>query len=178
MLLQNGFDVAADGGPEAAAGNSLGEPEPHHQELVQPLSQREDGALLAAMTLTLGGREPGLRRAGLPRRHPIAVESEASMGAGTHAHVVGGVPVGEVVAAFGAGSRVIGDLIGWEVCRGEPRLSDLVEICLSVLVGKREVATRIGCGKGGAGLDGELIDREMLAGEVEEIGRASCWVIV
>ncbi len=87
------------------------------------------------------------------------------MRAGANAGVIAIAPISEIVAAFGAGSGIVGDFISEEP---EPRrfLGGCVIECCGVLrVGQDDVAAGVGGLEGGAGFDGELIERKMIGGE-------------
>src|SRR5581483_6229923 len=74
-------------------------------------------------------------------------------------------PIGEVVAAFAAGAGMVGNLVGGQAGGGESPLGPFEQRGGKVLVGQSQLAARGAGGKGGAGLDRQLIQRQVLAGE-------------
>src|SRR5215467_14755168 len=71
-------------------------------------------------------------------------------------------PVHEIMPAFGAGSRVIGNLVGWQAGIGADGLSGIVEIARKVFVWHGELTGPMQAEKRSARFDGQLIKREML----------------
>ena len=112
--------------------------------------------------------EPGFGRAVLARgdffRAPavVAGQGESAVGAGPDADVVAVAPVGQVVPAFGAGARVVGDLVGRQAGRGQQVPRGLEDRHALVLSGQDQLAAPPGAVEGRARLDGQLIDREVL----------------
>src|SRR5262249_57872705 len=72
-------------------------------------------------------------------------------------------PVDEVVPAFGARPRMVGNLVGRQACARADRLRRVIERAGGVVVGDDELARRMQRGKRRVLLDGELIEREVLA---------------
>src|SRR5262249_56311928 len=84
-------------------------------------------------------------------------------GAGPDAGFFGRPPIDEVVPAFGARPRMVGNLVGRQACARADRLRRVIERAGDVVVGNDELARRMQRGKRRVLLDGELIEREMLA---------------
>src|SRR6516225_2056195 len=74
-------------------------------------------------------------------------------------------PIGEVVPAFGAWPGVIGDLVSRQPVSGEAVLRHLEQYDRDFLLGQHEFAEPHRGGEGGAGLDRQLVEREVLASE-------------
>src|SRR5205085_12668577 len=74
-------------------------------------------------------------------------------------------PIGEVVPAFGAGSGVIGDFVGGQPASSEPFLRHLEQRSCALLVGQGEFAAPRERREGGTGLDRQLIEGQVFAGE-------------
>ncbi len=93
------------------------------------------------------------------------------MRAGTDADVILVAPVGEVVAALLARPRMIADLVGGQA----PGFGQFAGQCVEVrrgIVGKRhERAPADVGGEARAGLDRELIERQMSGAEGERAGQ-------
>src|SRR5262249_46555183 len=82
---------------------------------------------------------------------------------GPEAGSVARPPIDEVVPAFGARPRMVGNLVGRQACARADRLRRVIERAGDVVVGNDELARRMQRGKRRVLLDGELIEREMLA---------------
>src|SRR5205823_2899058 len=70
---------------------------------------------------------------------------------------------------FGAGPRVVGNLVGRHASGGETLLRQLVHRGRSVLVSAEDLAARGAIAKGGAGLDRQLIKRNMRPGQAQRL---------
>ena len=86
------------------------------------------------------------------------------MGAGADAGIFAVAPVDEVVARFGAGAGMVRDLVGRQAVRRADRLRQVVEQPRLVVRWHRELAGPMQALEDGAGLDRELVEREMLGG--------------
>ena len=86
---------------------------------------------------------------------------------GPIAGVVLVAPIGEVVAALGAGAGVVRDLVGRQASGGESVLRRLEQRRGALLVGHDEITASRRSGECGAGFDGQLVERQMLASERE-----------
>ena len=86
------------------------------------------------------------------------------MGARPDAGIFARAPVDQIVPALGARPRMIGNLVGRQAGIRAHLLRRVVERARGVVVGDDELAGRMQCGKWRVLLDGELIEREMLAG--------------
>src|SRR5262249_60367542 len=87
----------------------------------------------------------------------------AAWGPRPEAGFFGRPPIDEVVPAFGARPRMVGNLVGRQACARADRLRRVIERAGDVVVGNDELARRMQRGKRRVLLDGELIEREMLA---------------
>src|SRR6266404_6742640 len=91
------------------------------------------------------------------------------MRAGADAEIILVAPIGEVVAALGAGLGVVGDLIARQSGRREATLRRLEQRRPGLLVSGENLAAGGTVAKGGAGLDRQLIEREMLASQAQRL---------
>ena len=73
------------------------------------------------------------------------------------------------MAALGAGAGVVRDLVGRKPGGGEAVLGRLEKRGGGVVVGRYEIAAPRQGGKGSAGFDRQLIEREMVAGEAQRL---------
>src|SRR5262249_51601715 len=87
--------------------------------------------------------------------------------AGTDADIVAVAPICEVVPGFVAAARMVGYLIGGKAFPLQPCQRPFEELRLQRFLGQREIATRDALLEHRAGLDGELIERDMACGEAE-----------
>ena len=69
------------------------------------------------------------------------------------------------MSAFRAGPGVVRDLIGRHAGLSEPLLRDLEQGGCGVFVGSKDFAALGAIAEGGAGLNRQLIEREMRTGE-------------
>ena len=83
------------------------------------------------------------------------------MGAGADPGVVAVAPVDQVVAAVLAGPRVVGDLVGGRPAAASASPVASIQRGRRVLVGQCERALGVQAEERRAGLDGELVEREM-----------------
>src|SRR6185312_6652853 len=90
---------------------------------------------------------------------------EPAVRARSDADIVLILPIDQVVTACGARPRVVGDLVGRQSRFGEPRLRVLEHLGGLFLGRKGEGAARMIGEETCAALDGELIERQMLARE-------------
>src|SRR5579859_3654869 len=86
---------------------------------------------------------------------------------GPDAEIVAVAPIDEIVPALAARPRVVRDFIVGEAAACEALARRLVERAREIVVGQYEIAARMCRGKGGAGLDRQLIEGEMVSGEIE-----------
>ena len=122
------------------------------------------------MAGALDGGEPGFRPRMLAQRPPPAARRrDAAMGARPDAHIVVIAPVGEIVAAGVAAPPVVGDLVGREAGCLHGVLSQVEERTARVIVGDCERAVALQPPEGRALLDGELIEREVVAGQRQRL---------
>src|SRR5208282_6277892 len=92
------------------------------------------------------------------------------MGARSDAGIFLRAPVDEIVAAFAAGARMVGNLIGRQAVRRADLLRRVVKGARGVLVGNFELARRMQRSERRLRLDGQLIEREMLSGLAKRMG--------
>src|SRR5208282_2224944 len=86
------------------------------------------------------------------------------MGARSDAGIFLRAPVDEIVAAFAAGARMVGNLIGRQAVRRADLLRRVVKGPRGILVGNFELARGMQRRERRVRLDGELIERQMLPG--------------
>ena len=94
------------------------------------------GAVGAAVAVAFDALGPGFGRAVAAGGQQAAVDQETAMGAGADAGVVAVAPIGQVVAALGAGSGVVGDLVGQQAEAGGGLPGGVVEGGSGVVVGQ------------------------------------------
>src|SRR5262249_5429065 len=98
------------------------------------------------------------------------------MGAGPDPGVVMPAPIHQIVPAFGAGARVVGNLIGGQAGIGADSLRKIVEIARQVFVRHDELAGPVQAEERSVRFDGQLIEGEMLGrlrDRALELGRPS-----
>src|ERR1700761_753598 len=76
-------------------------------------------------------------------------------------------PISEIVPAFGAQSGVVGDLVSRHAGGSEMLLGRFVESRGGFVIERIKNAAARQCRKSGAGLDGQLIKREVIAGQLQ-----------
>src|SRR5262249_57483871 len=92
-----------------------------------------------------------------------AGEAGRAVGAGPEAGVFVRSPIDEIVPAFGARPRMVGNLVGRQARARADRLRRVIERAGGVVVGDDELARRMQRRKRRVLLDGELIEPDMLA---------------
>src|SRR5208282_6914744 len=85
------------------------------------------------------------------------------MGARSDAGILLRAPVDEIVPAFAARPRMVGNFIGRQAVRRANLLRGVIKGARGVLVGNFELARRVQRSERGLRLDGQLIERQMLA---------------
>ena len=150
--------------------DAFGEPQPHQQELVGHVLTRQRVVGGEAMTGGLDAHEPRLRPFFRRRRMPVALDVEPAVSARSDAGVFLGAPVDEVMPAFAAGPGVIGNLVGRQAVRRANLQGGVVKLAAEIVVGNDELARGMERGKRRVLLDGQLIEREMVAG----LGQGAC----
>src|SRR5262245_30329665 len=113
--------------------------------------------------------KPGFGRPVLARRNPRASQSQPAMSAGADADIIATPPINEIVAALIARPCMVGDLVSRQAGGGETIPGRFVESGCRLLIRQREGATTIGALECRIGFDGELIEREMSAGERQRL---------
>src|SRR5262249_43489522 len=94
----------------------------------------------------------------------VAADIEPAVSAGPDAGIFMCAPVDQIVPAFAAGARVIGNFVGWQAMRGADLLRRVVEDACGVLVRRLELAGGVERRERRLRLDRELIERHVLAG--------------
>ena len=138
-----GIECPAGDGGVAFHVDAFCEPQTHEQELVGNFLAREQVVGGEPVPARLDLREPCLgaflRRGGVA----VAVDVEASVGAGPDAGIFVRPPVDEIVPAFAAGARMVRNLVGGQAVRGADLLRRVVESARDVLVRRFEFAGRM-----------------------------------
>ena len=91
-----------------------------------------------------------------------AVDIEPSMRARPDAGIFVPAPINQIVPALGARPRVVGNFVSRQACAGADQLREIVKIAPQIVVGNRELARLVQPEERRAGLDGQLIERQML----------------
>ena len=86
------------------------------------------------------------------------------MGARSDAGIFLAAPINEIMPAFAAGPRVVGNLVGRQAVGGANLQGRVVKRAAEIVVGNDELARGMERGKRRVLLDGQLIEREMVAG--------------
>ena len=97
--------------------DALGEPQAHQQEFIGALFAVEAIVGDDAVAVGLDPHQPRLGALFGGDRVPDAVDIEPAMRAGTDAGIFLAAPVDQIVLAFRAGARVIGNLVGRQAMR-------------------------------------------------------------
>jgi hypothetical protein len=92
-----------------------------------------------------------------------AARHHAAVRAGTNADVLAVAPVEQIVATRLAGGGMVGDLVGRQSCLLRQVLGQHVEIVRELAVGHAQPAAGMEIGERRAGLDGELVERQVSA---------------
>jgi hypothetical protein len=95
---------------------------------------------------------------------PVAVDIEPAVSARPDAGVFLGAPINEVMPAFAAGPRVVGNLVGGQAVGGTDLQGRVLKFAAEIVVGNDELARGMERGKRRGLLDGQLVEREMVAG--------------
>ncbi len=99
------------------------------------------------------------------------VQAQPAVGAGSHAYIVPAPPVDEVVPrARRLAPGVVGDLVGGEAGRGQHLLGGVEQLRRQVLPRRDQGSPGHGPVEGGAGLDRQLIGRDMFGPERDGLG--------
>jgi hypothetical protein len=129
----------------------------------------DGGHLAIAMALAahlilpaFGQADGGGGDAPLRRRKP-------AMRAGPRADIIAIAPIDQIVAAFRARMRMVGDFIGGQPGRFSQLLGGLVETGGQIILRDHQRAGFLQQGIGRVGLDGELIEREMAGVEGQRL---------
>ena len=99
------------------------------------------------------------------RRDEILAQSETAVRAGADAGIILIAPIGEVVPALPARLGVVGDLVSFEAETRRLLRRGVIQARRHILLREREFAAAVEGRKLGAGLDGELVEGEMIGGE-------------
>ena len=167
VLVERGGEGLASSGLEAGGIDAFGEAETHHQHFAATVGRGDlllGGAAVAVVFDALG---PGFGGAVAAGGDQVVAEGEAAVGAGADAGVVLVAPIGEIVAAFGTGPGEVADLVGSKAVVGAGFDCVVVEGGGAVVVGQGDLALAVAGLEGGAGLDGELVETEVVGAEGE-----------
>ena len=170
MAMRAGSSDRPDKRPETRNIDAFGEPQPHQQELVGHFLARQRVVGDEAVAGGLDAHEPGLRPFFRRCRVPVALDIESPVGARPDAGIFLGAPIDEVVPAFAAGPRVVGNLVGRQAVRGANLQGGVVQLAAEIVVGNDELARGMERGKRRVLLDGQLIEREVVAGFGQRAG--------
>src|SRR5579872_320270 len=163
------LEILAELGAERRAEYPLLETQAHHHELLETLLMRERQTLLGRMTALFDGNEPAPGIADLARGKLLAPERQPAMRPRPDPKIIAITPVGKIMTAGTAGAGMVRDLVSDKTRLAQEALGGLVKRPREILVGKDEFASGMERGKARAGLDGELIDREMIAGQGQRL---------
>ncbi len=94
-----------------------------------------------------------------------AAQRQPPMGARANADIIAIAPIDQVVPGFAARPCMVRDLVGRQPGFAHTQLGELVERPGAVVIGDGEGAAGMRGMKSRALLDGELIEREVVAGE-------------
>ncbi len=155
---------------EAGGVHALGQAQAHQQHLPGALGGGHR-LLGAAVALALHQGGPGLRRAVAAGGEQRAVHRDAAVRAGADAGVVAVAPVGQVVAALRTRAGVVGDLVGVQAVGGGLLGGGLVEGGGVLALGQHQGALAVQRLEGGAGLHGELVERQVVGGERQRLAQ-------
>src|SRR5205823_11447176 len=120
--------------------------------------------LLDRRTRLFDRGKPGFGSAALLGCELSAVARDPAMRAGADAEIVLVAPVSQVVPTFGAGPGVVGDFIGRHPGSKEPPLGNFEQRGCRVFIGRESLTALGAVTEGGAGLDRQLIERQMRSG--------------
>src|SRR5579863_5480378 len=120
--------------------DALGKTQAHEQELVGRFLAGERVVGDEAVPLRLDAREPSFRAFFGRGGAPGSVDVEPAMGAGPDAGIFAGAPVDEIVPAFAAGTRMVGNLVGRQAVRGANLERRVVEIARGIVVRSFQLA--------------------------------------
>ena len=144
--------------------DALGEPQSHQQEFVGAFFAVEVIVGDDAVAVGLDAHQPGLGTLLGRDRVPAAVDVEPAMRARPDAGIFVVAPVDQIVLAFGAGSGVVGNLVGRQAVLRADFLRHIVERARSASSGVFSLPRRVQVEERRAFLDGELVERQMLGG--------------
>ena len=95
-------------------------------------------------------------------RHPAVSRHQPTMGPGADAGIFAIAPIDQIVPAFGAGAGMVRDLVDRQALPCRDLLRDLVELGARIGIGQGELAGPVELVESRAGLDRQLVEREML----------------
>ena len=127
VAIRTGSSARPENAVIARDVDAFGKPQPHEQKLVGHFLARQHVIGDEAVAVGLDPHQPGLRpffrRGGVP----VAADIEPAMGARSDAGIFVAAPIDEIVPAFAAGPRVVGNLVGRQAVRGADVLGGVVE---------------------------------------------------
>ena len=141
--------------------DALGEPQAHQQKFVGALFAVEAVVGDDAVAVGLDPHQPCLGALFGRDRVPDAVDIEPAMRAGTDAGIFLAAPVDQIVPAFRAFSRVIGNLVGRQPMRAADLLRDVIERARGRFVRRLQLARGVQAEERRALFDRQLIERQM-----------------
>src|SRR5581483_7862183 len=144
---------------ESRSRDSLRETQAHHDHFGKSFGRGDVVTLPRRMPVAFDRLQPRLGRPMLPRGELAAVYGDAAVGARAGADIIAIAPIGAVVAGFVTRPRMVGDLVGGHVGFGQSRGGPFEELRLVLFRRQGEIAAGVALLEGGAGLDGELIER-------------------
>ena len=173
-LAQGRHGIGAGHGREHGPVDALGQPQSHHQRLLHQILPADQGRLRRAVALAFDRLQPGLRPARPPGGALACSLGEPAMRARPDADVILIPPIDQIMAAGSPGTGVVGDFVGGQAGGRQSRLGELEHRRRLVLGRQGEGAARMVGEEARAALDGELIERQVLAGQRQrplELGR-------
>ena len=165
MLPQgrNAFGIERAPGQRGVAGriNPFRQPESHEEIFVGSLAWSQLLLDCEPAAETFHPHEPGLGPFLSRSCNATATDRQPSMGAWANAGIVMPTPVDEVVPAFCAGPRMVGDFVGWQTGVTANCLGGVIELARQVVIGHDQLAGLVQAKKRRVGFDGQLVQREM-----------------
>ena len=143
--------------------NAFGQAQSHQQKFVSHFLAQQHVVGDEAMAVAFDALQPRLRALFGRGRMPVAVDIEPAMRARPNAGIFVRAPIDEIVPAFGTGPGMIGDLVSRQPVRGADVLRRIVECARGIIVGSFQFAGRMQRGERRLRLDGQLVERQMLA---------------
>jgi len=172
------IEIATGHRPVAIKVDALGEPQAHEKHLVafvllgEQVVDDEPGARGFDLF------EPRFRQWLVAGRVPAFAANQPTMGARSDTGVFAVTPIDQVMPAFRARLGVVGNLVRRHAGGIAYLLRHLIKLSSGIRVGNRELAGAMQRLKWRIGLDGELVEREVVGGPVDCRLRIVDWVSV